>query len=241
MFTKLEPLDRVKHADLKIRPVDEFNFASKLTYTLLGGSELKEASKHFPIVFPLKEETNQPCLPMALLSFEKGKNQFVSADGKWTAEYIPQHIKRYPFIFAAVPGKKNQFVVMLDMEASQLNKTEGIAFFNEKGEPEEIITRVQEFLEKFQLDISRTQALTTLLEEKDVLVSKQFTISSGDKKKAVGGFRVVDVKKLENLDDATLAAWVRNGLMGIIYAHLISISNLRKLAAAQGATERTQH
>jgi hypothetical protein len=240
MFNKLEPLDKVKHADLKIKPVEGFNFASKLSHTLLGGSEVAEAAQSFPIVFPEKTDKDQPLLPIALLSFEKNKNQFVSADGKWTADYVPNHIKRYPFIFAALPEKKNQFAVMLDIGAPQVNKTEGLPFFNEEKEPEKIIIQAREFLEKFQVDINRTQRLISLLEEKDVLVSKQFTITRGEAKNAVRGFRVVDVKKLEKLDDTTLAAWVRNGLMGIIYAHLASFTNLRKLAAAQGAAEKAK-
>lgn len=236
MFKKMVPLDKMKHARLKVKPIDGFSFASKMNYSLLGGSEVAEASKSFPIVFPEKSEKNQPMLPMALLSLSKDENYFVGENGKWKADYIPNHLKRYPFIFAAVPEKENQFAIMIDMDAPQLNEKEGKPLFNEKGEPEEIVTQVKKFLGNFQSDIVKTQQILSLLDEKDVLVSKQFNITQGEKKSALHGFRVVDIKKLAKLDDKTLARWVRNGLMGIVYAHLNSLSNLKKVAAAQGVT-----
>lgn len=238
MFKKMVPLDKKKHAKLKLKSVDGFSFASKLNYSLLGGSEVAEASKTFPIVFPEKSEKGMPMLPMALLSFAKDENYFVEAGGKWTADYIPMHIKRYPFIFSTIPEKKDEFVMMLDMDAPQLNEKEGVALFNEKGDAEEIVVRAKKLLGTFQADIRKTQQVLSLLEEKDVLVSKQFKVTRGKNKTTLNGFRVVDIKKLAALDDETLAKWVRNGLMGIIYAHLNSFSNLKKVAAAQGATEK---
>ena len=116
-----------------MNPIDSFGFASKITYSLLGGSEVALASKSFPIVFPEKSEKNQPMLPMALLSLSKDENYFVGEDGKWKADYIPNHLKRYPFIFAAVPEKENEFAVLIDTEAPQLNEKEGKPLFNEKN------------------------------------------------------------------------------------------------------------
>jgi hypothetical protein len=97
---------------------------------------------------------------------------------------------------------------------------------------------VKKFLGNFQVDIEKTQQILSLLEEKDVLVSKQFKVTRGDKKSMLRGLRVIDIKKLVKLDDEILASWVRNRLMGIIYDHLNSLSNLKKVAAAQGATEK---
>lgn len=236
MFEKMEALDKKKHAKLRLKPLEGMEYASKISFSLLGGSEVSEASKSFPVVFPQKSE-KQPMLPMALLSFTKDENYFVGEDGKWKADYVPNHIKRYPFIFAAVPEKDNQFAVMVDVDAPQINKKQGQALFNKDGEPQEIVNKVKSFLTGFQRDIVKTQAVLSLLEEKDVLVSKQFTVSRGDKKSALRGFRVVDMKKVLELDDATLAEWVKNGLMGIIHSHLASISNLKKVAEAQGAIE----
>jgi len=238
MFNKMEPLDKKKHARLKLKPVDGFSFASKMNYSLLGRSEVAEASKSFPIVFPEKDSKSQFLLPMALMSFDRQDNVFVSDDGKWTADYIPNHIKRYPFILTAIPEKEKQFAVMIDMDSPRLNEEEGIPLFNDKGEPEEAVLQIKKFLGNFQTDIEKTHGLISLLEVNDLLVSKQFKIAQGDKKVALRGFRVVDTEKLAKLDDVVLAKWVRNGLMGIVYAHLSSLTNIKKIGAAKAVAEK---
>jgi hypothetical protein len=43
---------------------------------------------------------------------------------------------------------------------------------------------------------------------------------------------VVNPEKLYALDDLTLAAWVRSGLMGIVMAHLHSLDNWDSLNKA---------
>lgn len=235
MFNKLELLDKIKHAKLKIRPIEGFAFAAGITYSFLGGSELAEASKYFPIVFPEKTGTNRTFLPIALFSVLRNENFFVSSDGKWKVDYIPNHIKRYPFIFSTIPEKENQFALMLDMEAPEVNEEKGTPLFDESGEPGKMLDRAKKFLTNFQLDIEKTKKLLPLLEEKDVLISRHFSINQGDEKKVVKEFMAVDVKKLEQLDDATLAEWVRNGLMGLIFAHLNSLSNLQKLAVQEAS------
>ena len=238
MFEKLIPLNKEKHGSLKIKPGTGFGFASKITHCFLSGSEVAEASKSFPVVFPQQGNGNQTLMPMALFSFSRDENYFVNDKGKWTADYVPNHIKRYPFIFAGIPEKDNQFAIMIDEDAPMLNKKSGQALFDKGGKPGEVIETAKKFLGQFQADIVKTQKVLSQLEEKDVLISKEFRITQGDKKSALKGFRVVDVKKLKKLDDATLAQWVRNGLMGIIFSHLNSFTNLKKVAQAQGAVEK---
>ena len=233
MFEKLVPLDKKQHAHYKLKSNDDFKFASQISMSLLGGSEVAEASKFFPIVFPEKDTEKHALLPMALMGLGVKKNSFVSDDGKWMAGYIPNHIKRYPFIFGAIPDKKKQFAIMMDMEAPQLSEKEGQPLFNSKGEPEKIISNVKTFLTHFQADIDRTETILSDMEKYDILVSKQFTIRQGEKKVVMRGFRVVDTKKLAELDDSVLSSWVRNGLMGIVFAHIHSLTNIKKIQRAK--------
>ena len=238
MFKNLEPLDSKKHANLKYKPVKGYEFASKMPFSLLGGSEVAEASKSFPIVFPEKDSKNVPMLPMALFSLKLGENPFVGEDGQWKADYIPAHIRRYPFMFAQIPEKDNQFAVMIDKDAPQFDEKEGEPLFDDEKKPGDIIKKVQTFLSSLQQDLDKTVQTVSLLEEQDVLVSKQFKIKRGDKSANVRGFRVVDTEKLAKLEDSVLALWVRNGLMGIIFAHLHSFNNIRRITELQGVEEK---
>jgi hypothetical protein len=237
MFQNLEPLDKKKHADLKFRPVNKYAFTAKIPFAFLGGTEVAEAAKVFPVVFPEKDSKTMSLLPMALFSFKKNENPFVSENGDWRADYIPMHFRRYPFIFAAVPGQKNQFALMIDKDAPQLNTKEGTPLFDEKGEPGKIVTTARNVLGNFQQDIERTTRIVSLLEDKQVLVPKQFKMKKEGKETALRGFRVIDTAKLAALDDFVLAEWVRNGLMGMIFAHLHSLSNIKKISAMQDIEE----
>ena len=238
MFKNLEPLDSEKHANLKYKPVKGYEFASKMPFSLLGGSEVAQASKSFPIVFPEKDSKNVPMLPMALFSFKLDENPFVGEDGQWKADYIPAHIRRYPFMFAQIPEKDNQFAVMIDKDAPQFDEKEGEPMFDDEKKPRDIIKQAQTFLSSLQQEFDKTVKIVSLLEEQDVLVSKQFKIKRGDKSANLRGFRVVDTEKLAKLEDSVLALWVRNGLMGIIFAHLHSFNNIKRIAELQSVEEK---
>ena len=62
------------------------------------------------------------------------------------------------------------------------------------------------------------------------MVEKKINIEKDGQKIVLGGFRCVDMEKLTALDDSVLAKWVRNGLMGIINLHQLSLGNLKNIA-----------
>ena len=236
MFEKIEVLDAKKHAGLKFAKIPGSAVAAKSHLCPLGGTEIAEAAKYFPVLFPEvdpKAEKPETPLPAALFSLKANENPFVAEDGSWTCDYIPAHIRRYPFIFAALsePGK---FALAFDTEAPHFKTDDGEPLFDEAGKATAVVEQAKTFLGNFQKDLQATQALVQELEKYGVLTAQQINIGIGDKTQTLRGFRLVDMKKVHALDDAILAAWVKNGIMGIIYAHLNSLTNLKKLAALQG-------
>lgn len=226
MFKSLETLDTKLHGDLTYKGLSGFSHARALVNAPLTASEVAEASKDFPILFPISGKL----LPIALLSLENEKSVFVSKNGEWLADYIPAHIRRYPFVLGNT-NQKGRYAVMIDRAAPQFSERKGEPLFVD-GKPVEggIVERARGFLVEFQELLERTEKLLHPLEEKGVLVARQFNIERGkDKKVAVKGFRQVDEAALRKLDDATLAAWVRSGLMAVVVAHLHSLSNAKRL------------
>ncbi len=227
MFENLEILNKEKHADLRFSPATGFEFARELTIAPLSVTEAVGAAKFYPIVFP-KEG---PPIPQALLSLQKERNNFVDADGRWTVPYIPVHIRRYPFILTKSPTE-GTYAICIDKDAPHFQEGEGEPLFTADGEPGEVLTRAQTILTQFQQELVAGEKLLQALVDHDVLADQQFNIEAGGKKSTIAGFRGVDHKKLTALDDAILATWVRNGLMGLIFAHLHSLENVRTLARA---------
>ncbi len=246
MFIKPEPLDRKKHASLRFSPATDFSFARTQSSAPIPAGEIIEVARHYAIVFPDKvngdaapegAEAHERVVPQALLSMRAGSNVFVQEDGTWAAPYIPAHIRRYPFILGQLP-ESGKFAIMVDVEAPHFKSGKGDPLFTLKEdgsgvEPGETITQAREFLGRFQQELEATVKLLMPLEEQGVLVPRKVDVTFNGKETSLAGFRVVDPEKLAALDDSVLAAWVRSGLMSIIYAHLHSLGNVRELARLQ--------
>jgi hypothetical protein len=120
-------------------------------------------------------------------------------------------------------------VVCVD-ESWQGFGTQGQALFNDNGEPSEFTLNVQKQLEAFEQEVERTRLAGAMLVEKGLLRDMRFDATLPDGKKlTVDGFLTIDEDKLGKLSDAELVALNRNGLMGLIHAHQISLGNMARL------------
>ncbi len=231
MFENLEPLDPEKHKDLRFSSASDYRFAASVPSAPLSASEVVEAAKAFPVIFA----TEGPLLPLALLSAKQGENAYIDADGTWLAPYVPAHIRRYPFILGNTDDPDN-FTVMVAPDAPHFNATGTVSerLFNQDGEKGPTLTKAMEFLGAFQKEVAATEKLMQPLAEKDVLSMQKLDLTDAEGKTvSFDGVRAVDRDKMKLLDDATLAGWVRDGLMTIIEAHLGSLKNFATIAARQ--------
>ncbi len=241
MFENLEALDPKKHKDLRFSPADSFKFAAAVSSAPLSASEVVDASRVFPVAF----SPEGPLLPVAMFSVKEGENAFVDAEGEWRAAYIPAHIRRYPFILGNT-DTPDSFSVMFVPDAPHFDGAGGAGerLFTEEGEQGTALTKAMEFLTTFQAEIAATEKLLAPLAETGVLTLQRLDISNAEgKTTSIDGVRAVDREKLLALDDATLAGWVRGGLMVVIDAHLASLKNFgvltgRQAEAASGKTAK---
>ena len=225
MFEQVEALDRNKHANLKLTTAADYSFAKDQFIVPLAYTELQRASKYYPIVFSADR-----AVPQALLSLKQGENAFVDENGQWLVPYVPAHIRRYPFILARADEEGN-YAVCFDPDAPHLGYEQGEPLYGENGEATDLLNRATEFLRRYQREMLDTERLFGELENKEVLAAKQLSIGRGDEQQAtIRGFRAVDTDKLGELDNDTLGDWVKRGIMGLVYAHLHSLDNVRELA-----------
>ena len=228
MFKKIEALSREKHQELRFAKATTFTYAREALNAPLSASEFAMAGRFYPIVFP-----TDGTAPMALFALNQKSNLYVDGDGNWKVPYVPAHIRRYPFILASLPQEnaeeKNQ-ALCIDTGAPHFASGEGDPLFTANGDPADITESAMKFLNNFQAELSVTHTLCRELEEQKILVERKVTIERGGQHTAVGGFRSVDLEKLNALDDAVLARWVRNGLIRLINAHVDSLAHLKLLA-----------
>ena len=238
-YEKPVPLSSVNHADWTLRlPEPRFGFAASINSVVLAGIEFVEASKDYPIVFAKAADA---LVPVALLGLRETNNLYVDASGDWlNGHYVPAFIRRYPFVLAEGPGPEP--VVCIDEAFEGFGKTDpeaageafGEALFLD-GEPQPVLSKAMEFLGEFQRQFDRTKRFVAVLEEHDLLTEVSATITDQQSAQThLKGLKVVDEKKLIGISDAIALSLFRSGELSWIYAHLMSISNLKALSQRAG-------
>lgn len=224
MFKSVELFDKVAHRDLRLSTKVDYSYAEGVTSSPLVLREFFEASKYYPIVF----STQSPATPMALLGLTD-RNLFLNAQNLWSVPYIPTHIRRYPFVLATGDAPEN-FKLAIDRAAPHFHSDGGEPLLTADGEASPLIETASTLLQAFELGMRDTHRALAPLEEAGVLVPRIIELTDKNTKRLIEGGRVVDEAKLYALDDATLATWVRSGLMQVIHAHWASMQHLKTLA-----------
>ncbi len=225
-------LNREAHRAFRIRrSVARYEFASGTNSLPLVGAEFPRAALEYPIVFA--GQLAAQCLPAALLGLRDAQNLFVGADGGWLdGAYIPAFARRYPFVLAdAGAGAAAPYTVCIDEAFDGIGPgQDGEALFDEQGEPARFLREALDFLRDYQQQLQATQAFVHSLAERELLVQRSLQMTTPDGEALrLDGFFVVDEQRLRELDDATAAAWFRNGYLGWIHAHLMSLGQTRAL------------
>ncbi|HEX2011821.1 MAG TPA: SapC family protein [Roseateles sp.] len=244
MYGNLLPLDREQHKNLRLQTeIATVEQAAGLNSVFLAAVEFNEACKEFPIVFVRvgeapKDGSLPVVAPLAVFGLKPGHNMFVK-DGRWTANYTPAYLRRYPFAMARLDNS-DQVAVCFDEQWRGFSQTEGTPLFGADGEPSEFTANARSFLENFEREAERTRLVSIELQKLELLQEMRFeaTLPSGETIN-VDGFLAVNEEKLANLEDAKVLELFRNGLMSLIEMHRVSLGNMARLANAHSAAAAT--
>ena len=225
MYKKIELLSKEKHSNLKIKPLENLLFAKENPSFPVLISESENVAATLPIVFSAEE--NPSLFAITSLGSE---NLAMNSEGKWLSSYVPAVYRKYPFAYASIKDNLEQKAVVIDIEAQNLSETEGEALFDEQSNQTELLKNTIQFLTSYEQEAMRTKSLAKIILDSGILEDRELSIGEGETKQVlVKGFKVVSVEKLNALDDATLASWVRNGVISFINIHLKSLNNLQNL------------
>nr|WP_249321644.1 MULTISPECIES: SapC family protein [unclassified Campylobacter] len=184
-------------------------------------SEMKKCAENFCIVF-----TNDVVPTMVVLL---GQTENVMIDDEFSG-YIPASLKNYPFLLGNADGKR---VLCVDMDSDHLSENDkGERLFGDNENKSEFLDKVIVALKNYDSDFKRTQLMMEELKKSGILINKELNLKVADENYVlIKGFSVVSRSKLNELDDKTLAMFVRNGYMDLINIHLSSLSNFQTLAS----------
>ena len=183
---------------------------------------MKKCAENFCIVF-----TND-IVPMMVVVLGRDGNATIDEnfDG-----YVPASLKNYPFLLGNANGKR---VLCIDMDSDHIRKggEEGEILFDKEGNKSEFLDRVVSALKNYDADFRKTEAMMEEIKKAGILVDKELNLKVGEENYVlIKGFSIVSKSKLNELDDKTLAMFVRNGYMNLINIHLSSLGNFQTLAS----------
>ncbi len=225
MFTKLVVLDKEKHKSLKVSPLENLNFAKNLAFIPILVGETVAVSEMFPVVFTADETPS-----LVTLTSLGGENLAINEAGKYISRYVPAFLRKYPFSLASTKENPEKKVILIDEEAGNISKTKGKQLFTKSGEQSEVLKNAISFLSDYEQQSQNTVAIAKAIQDAGILEDREISIGEGEEKKVlVNGFKVVNREKLNALDDATLALWVRQGIINFIDAHIKSLERMDTL------------
>lgn len=225
-YDKLVPLNRDRHRNLKLKADRSLRFAAGTHFVPLTAVEFYDAARDYPVVFSGGESAS----PVAMVGVRQGENLFVDAEGRWAdGAYIPAYVARFPFILVR-PAEKSDYTVCLEESYEGLSEAEGDPLFDEEGKESELTKRVVDVLKSLLTETERTRRFVQRLESLELLTVRSAQVQDRSGKwYGLHDFRVVDEKKLAELDEGVIAELHRSGYLACIYAHLFSLGNVSRL------------
>lgn len=224
-------VDSALHRQHKLKlPITDWTVADKLNAIFVAAVEFGDVCREFPIVFVKagkEADGTEAIAPIAVLGLQQHQNLYVSGE-RWRAQYMPAILRFYPFCIARMDDTR--FAVCMDGAFAGLNTETGQALFDAQGKPAELLQTMQKQLESLEAEIQRTRMVGKRLQELGLLRDMRFDATLPDgSQHTVDGFLTVDEEKVTALPDNVVTELHRNGLLGLVHLHWVSLGNMRRL------------
>lgn len=226
LFKSIVPINNNSHLKLKISEVVNYSFAKTTNAAILTSAEFEKGSKTYPILF-IRDGEN--ILPVALFGLEDKQNLFLKWNNQWAANYIPAHIRRYPFSLASVDST-SEFIVCIDEKSTVIGKSGEFSLFWENGKQSEYLNEKIRFLQELQIEYEKTLQFTNKLNELELFetMNANINLNNGDNL-FVSGFYTINQEKFKDLSGNVHKDLVASDDMKLIYEHFSSMDNFTKL------------
>lgn len=220
----LERVTRATHGALRLKPLADHFHAAGLWCAPLAAAEAPQAAVSFPLAFRAGEDGGAELL--ALFSLTPGRNHFVSEAGAWLCDFAPGHVTAHPFVYRAdkAGGRAALFV---EAGSPLLSPDGGEPLFTAEGAPSERMKGIVRVLKGYNasLELAGRQASEALR----FGVLTPWGPDCADE--ALRGLLRVDEAALSRLPLGMLDALRQSGALGLLYAQLVSMALLPRLAA----------
>lgn len=224
MFETLQPLSPDQDQHTHFAPAQGWHFASALKLCPIGAREAETLAREYVIVFSQDAES----MPIVLLSLGD-TSAYVSPDGDWQAQQIPERCRLYPFTL--VPTQTaGQMIVARVPQAPHFAADEGIALFDAQGQPAELVSQVSAALMTLHREFMEAQALTAQLREAGVIGERRVDIQLKDGSyRHYSGFLAAVEERIAALETDTREALEASGAWRLLACHRAALANFHRL------------
>jgi len=229
IYENAVPISAEAHRNIAVRQGTTFTFAATLNSVPLVVAEFEKASAEYPIIFAGEGDAMTPALVVGLRTDE---NLCVTVTGTWDGDYVPAFLRRYPFVFSGGDADET-FTLCIDTAFEGVNSEgRGERLFDSDGNRTQYLGTMLQFASDYQTQHTVTRAFTDRIRELDLLEPATATASlPNGTRLSLGGFQRISIDRLAALDDAAVLDLFRSGMLGVIHAHLASMSRLSGLLA----------
>lgn len=227
------PLRNNIHAKLKVVESGDYRRYKENHLVPIVIQDFFTLAAEFPLVFVKIGKTDE-FIPVAMMGLREGQNLYCQTE-QYKGAVIPVSFGNAPFTIARVDENSDQLIVLVDEESPLLSETNGQSLFNEKGERTPYLENRIESLTRVAEQTRNTQEMCKRLTERNLLSTQQVQLQHRPDAQRfnINGIYVVNEIALNELSDADFLDLRKMGLLPVIYAHLTSLQQLRRVAEMQ--------
>jgi hypothetical protein len=212
-YRQPEPLSVERHGNLGVKRIAQpFMFLMEAHVVPITVNEFGVAAASYPLIFAGANK-----VPLAVMGAEA---------------YLPAFVRRYPFVFAA-DDDAERLLVCVDRAAPMVGENPEVPFF-QNGQPTQYTQEAIEFCKEFERHRRGTEDFVQQLMQLDLFEEKSVTIAQANpdgtqQEIKIADYFAVSEDKLNALPHDTFIRLRDQGILGPVYAHMVSLLTWPKI------------
>ena len=223
---KLTVVSLETFSDKAWKRLSNYAFAAEEAVIPIVMMELIRAVPAMPLAFLQSGDAFEL---VAVTAMQPGTNWFVAPDGRWLGGYIPAALRVYPFRLIKLQDRSENVLCIDEASGLIVEAGQGESFFDEKGEPNNIIKELLDVLSKMERSRLETRIAVNALAAAKLLRPWPINIKQEDKTVSMTGLYTMDETALKVLDNDAFLPLRRSGALPVAYAQLFSMNQLSVL------------
>ncbi|MBW4330398.1 SapC family protein [Stakelama sp. CBK3Z-3] len=224
-----QPLTAQSHRALTLHHARGAEYGDAVMCCVTVPDEFRRVQNEYPILFRLNTQRDS-FAAMALFGFEDGENLFLDGD-RWNARYRPLAMDIQPFLIGRPAPDSDERQVHIDMTSPRISPdADGIAVFDDAGQPTPYLERAIEQLGQLDTGYARVGDFIAALRRYDLLepLAVEIPLADGSVNRLVG-FHTINEDRVRALDAAALGDLHAAGHLMPIFMAIASMSNFDDL------------